>query len=174
MADVGELVIRPVGAGDSIAMLTELLHRAYASLSAMGLNFTAVDQPEAVTQRRVERGYCFVAVVGDALVGTVTVYPPGRVLVCDWYRRAGTAVFGQIAVLPERQHDGIGGQLLERAEQHAHELGASDLACDTAEPAVHLIEWYSRRGYRAVDHVQWEGKTYRSVVLSKPLGNRVP
>jgi hypothetical protein len=100
MADVGELVIRPVGAGDSIAMLTELLHLAYASLGAMGLNFTAVDQPEAVTQRRVERGCCFVAVVGDALVGTVTVYPPGRVLVCDWYRRAGTAVFGQIAVLP--------------------------------------------------------------------------
>jgi hypothetical protein len=43
-----------------------------------------------------------------------------------------------------------------------------------AEPATHLIDWYMRRGHRAVDHVQWLGKTYRSVALSKPLAGFKP
>lgn len=157
-----------------MAELTALVHRAYAPLGAMGLNYTAVDQPESVTQRRVERGHCFVAVSGDSMLGSIIVYPPARVLVCEWYRRAGTAVFGQFAVVPERQGAGIGSRLLKRAEQCAFELGASDLACDTAEPAADLINWYARRGYRAVDHVQWAGKTYRSIVLSKPVAGFAP
>jgi GNAT superfamily N-acetyltransferase len=168
-AETGEILIRAFAPDDSIAELTGLLHRAYAALGEMGLNYTAVDQPDDVTKRRVDRGDCFVAVSGDDIVGTITVYPPGRLTVCQWYRKAGTAVFGQFAVLPERQGAGIGARLLARAERRAIELGASDLACDTAEPAAHLIDWYVRRGYRVVDHVQWEGKTYRSVVLSKPL-----
>jgi len=164
------VAVRPFAAGDSIAELTSLVHRAYAVLGAMGLNYTAVDQDDAVTQRRADRGTCFVAVDGTVIVGTITVYPPGRLTVCEWYRRRGTAVFGQFAVLPGHQRGGIGARLLERAEQCARELGATDLACDTAQPAAHLIEWYTRRGYRPVDQVQWEGKTYSSVVLSKPLG----
>ena len=40
---------------------------------------------------------------------------------------------------------------------------------DTAEQATHLIELYKGLGYRHVDWVQWTGKVYRSVVLSKSL-----
>ena len=36
-------VLRPFAATDSLVALTTLLHRAYARLGAMGLNFTAVD-----------------------------------------------------------------------------------------------------------------------------------
>ena len=40
---------------------------------------------------------------------------------------------------------------------------------DTAEQATHLIELYAKLGYRQVGSVQWTGKVYRSVVLSKRL-----
>jgi hypothetical protein len=46
---------------------------------------------------------------------------------------------------------------------------ASELALDTAEPALHLIDWYERRGYRFIEYVQWRGKRYRSVIMSKTL-----
>lgn len=37
-------VIRPIEPGDSLEELTRLLHRAYAPLGKLGLNYTAVDQ----------------------------------------------------------------------------------------------------------------------------------
>lgn len=40
---------------------------------------------------------------------------------------------------------------------------------DTAEQAAHLIKRYTGLGYAPVGFVQWPGKVYRSVVLSKPL-----
>ena len=59
--------------------------------------------------------------------------------------------------------------LLARAEQWAAESGFAELAMDTAEQATHLIELYIRLGYRHVGWVHWQGKVYRSVVLSKLL-----
>lgn len=44
-----------------------------------------------------------------------------------------------------------------------------ELAMDTAEQAKHRIEFYERLGYRPVGWVQWPGKVYRSVVVSKHL-----
>jgi hypothetical protein len=43
------------------------------------------------------------------------------------------------------------------------------MALDTAEQAVHLIELYTRQGYVFVEYVQWQGKSYRSVVMRKAL-----
>ena len=63
--------IRRVTEGDSIEALTVLVHRAYARLGAMGLNYTAVDQSPAVTAKRVGRGVCYVAEFGGELVGTI-------------------------------------------------------------------------------------------------------
>ena len=40
---------------------------------------------------------------------------------------------------------------------------------DTAEQAEHLITLYAGLGYKHVEFVQWSGKVYRSVVLSKAL-----
>jgi DNA-binding winged helix-turn-helix (wHTH) protein len=45
----------------------------------------------------------------------------------------------------------------------------AELALDTAETADDLIAFYTRRGYRFVDHVRWDAVNYRSVVLSKRL-----
>ena len=163
------MMIRPLQPTDSITLLTELLHAAYAKLGAMGFNYTAVDQPEEVTRKRIAHGDCLVAVEGATLTGTVTLYSPGTSKGCRCYERPDVAVIGQFGVLPDAQARGVGNLLLNEAERRAALTGAAELALDTSEGADHLIAWYERHDFRFVEHAQWEGKTYRSVIMSKPL-----
>jgi GNAT superfamily N-acetyltransferase len=163
------MIIRLLADTDSISELTVLLHSAYASLAAMGFNYTAVDQSEDVTRRRVSGGICIVAVENDTIIGTVIFYPPGRMRGCPSFERADVAAMGQFAVDPKQQGRGIGKWLLREVERRAIAVAAKELALDTAEGAHHLIGWYEREGFKFVEHAQWKGKTYRSVVMSKAL-----
>jgi GNAT superfamily N-acetyltransferase len=182
-------LVRPLEATDSIDELTELLHRAYARLGDMGLNYTAVDQSPQVTRERIRGATCFVAVADDGadaqlasaapprgaagparrLIGTITVHHTSADPSEAYYARAGVAAAHQFAVDPSQQGAGIGRMLLQRAEQWAVEQGYREIAVDTAEQATHLIDLYARLGYRHVGFVQWHGKVYRSVIMSKPL-----
>lgn len=161
--------IRTLLPSDSLLELTALLHRAYARLGAMGLNYTAVDQSPEVTVKRIEGGQCYVVAVEGKLVGTVVVKPTYRENECEYFTRPGVAAIHQFAVDPEIQGKGIGRALLQACEQWAQEHGFRELAMDTAEQAEHLIKLYTGLGYVQVGFVQWTGKFYRSVVLSKAL-----
>ena len=164
-----EWVVRKLAPTDSIADLTALLHAAYARLGEMGFDYTAVDQTEDVTLKRISRGLCLVATGDGALVGTIMFYAPGQSAGCPCYERPDVATIGQFGVLPGRQGGGIGSRLLQEAERMAMGIGAAELALDTSEGAGHLIAWYEREGFRFVEHAQWGGKTYRSVIMSKRL-----
>lgn len=161
--------IRPFAEGDSLQEMTALLHRAYADLARRGMNFVATDQDVETTASRVHSGSCFVATRDGALVGTITVYPPDRTESCELYARDGVWHFGQYGVEPTLQGCGIGRLLLDAAEQLARSKGALEMALDTAEPATDLIALYSRWGFETVGYVQWHGRNYRSVLMSKPL-----
>lgn len=165
-------MIRQLNDDDSLEALTQLLHRAYAPLAAMGFNYTACDQSSDVTAHRVEKGECYVAIVDRTIVGTVTLYKPGRLIGCDWYNRRDTAAFGQFAVDPSQQCKSIGSQLLAYIESRARALGYSELGLDTAEGATQLVRFYIARGYRIVDRANWDGKMYQSLVMSKSLGDK--
>lgn len=155
---------------DSMEELTDLLHRAYAPLAEIGLHFVATHQPVEVTVERCAKGKTFVATLDNRLIGTLTytsrLSSGGG---CQWYERKDVGVFGQFGVLPEFKGTGIGSDLLALAEQEARNEGASELACDTAIPAVHLIHYYTLRGFREVERVQWKEVNYPSVILSKAL-----
>jgi len=58
---VDELEIRRLRDEDSREELTELLHRAYAELGALGFRYRAVDQDVEMTRKRLTRGECYVA-----------------------------------------------------------------------------------------------------------------
>lgn len=171
--DPGVPDIRPLRPSDSLDELTALLHRAYARLAALGLNYTAVDQTAEVTARRIEGGTCFVAVgrgtFAGALVGTIVVQPPTTPSPCAYYAQPHVASVHQFAVEPSLQGLGLGRALLARTEAWAAENGYGEIALDTAEPAVHLTGWYERLGWRVVGTTQWRGKVYRSVVMSKAV-----
>ncbi len=161
--------IRTLQPGDSLLELTNLLHRAYARLGAMGLNYTAVDQCPDVTAKRIAGGLCYVVEAEGKLAGTIVVKPTYRENECEYFTRPGVAAVHQFAVDPDAQGKGIGRALLHACEKWAQEHGYRELAMDTAEQAEHLIKLYTDLGYKHVGFVQWTGKVYRSVVLSKTL-----
>jgi GNAT superfamily N-acetyltransferase len=163
--------IRLLQPADSIDAITELLHRAYAPLGAMGLNFTGVDQTREQTERRIGRGVCAVALIGERLVGTILAVGGKPVADCRWYSEPHVARAHQFAVEPELHRRGIGGALMRWAEEWAQLQGYRELAVDTAESAEHLVAFYTRRGFRFIEFAQWPGKRYRSVILSKSLPN---
>ena len=172
---MSELSIRPVGIQDSLADLTALLHRAYARLGAMNLNFTAVDQGVDVTADRVARGHCFIAEYRSSLAGTATVYRPDPEAYASpdrqsaWANRPDVASFGQLGVEPHLHGLGIGNALIACCEDWARRAGYAHLALDTAVPAEHLKRYYGGLGYVPKDEVQWRGKRYRTVIMVKTL-----
>jgi len=171
MADMNSdaVKIRALSRDDSIDELTRLLHRAYADLAKMGLNYTAADQSPETTRKRVESRECFVAADGSNLVGTILVNSQVPNNLGAQFGRPEVASFHQFGVLPEYQGRGVGSLLLGHAEDWVRGRGFTELALDTAEPAAQLVTFYVRRGYRAVATIQWSGKLYRSLVMSKVL-----
>lgn len=164
------LNIRRWADSDDVSALTEMLHRAYKPLADMGLRYLATHQDDEVTRDRILSGSCYVVEAIGRVVGTVTLYGPGSANGrTPWYERADVAKFGQMAVEPEYQHRGIASQLMEHVEGEALRLGAKELALDTSELAHHLIRYYTKRGYLFIEHTQWPGVNYRSVIMSKSL-----
>jgi GNAT superfamily N-acetyltransferase len=164
-----EVVIRALEPGDSMAELTELLHRAYRHLADLGLRYIATWQSEEITHRRATAGSCFVAVCAGRLAGTIVLEASTPSGSNAWYRRPEVMTFHQFGVLPELQGRGIGSALLERVRLEALRAGARELALDTAEPATHLIALYRRLGYRTVDRATGPDVNYRSVIMSRYL-----
>ncbi len=170
------IAIRPIDAADSVEDLTQLLHTAYVSLAAQGWNFTAVDQSVDVTRQRLADAQAFVAESGGQLIGTIAVRgpkPAGEAYIADppppLYTTAGTAILSQLGVHPDWRGQRLAERLIEAAETWAAGQGLHQIALDTAEPATALRTRYARRGYAEVGVVQWQGKTYRSVLMCKPL-----
>lgn len=166
-----EISIRPWRSTDSAAELTELLHRAYARLAGMGLRFWATHQSAEVTEKRISEGECFVALADGVICGTILFRDAARTKGSPWYDRPEVASLGQFAVDPRLQNNGLGRRLIAHVEARAATSGARELALDTAEPALHLVEWYTRLGYRFIEHAQWQHTNYLSVLLSKPVGD---
>lgn len=161
--------IRRLSEGDSIEKVTELLNEAYRKHLEEGLRYVASWQDEAITRRRMIDSECWVALIDGELVGTITLKPPERAGGHPFYDRPDVAIFTQLAVSPAHQHHGLGGKLIDRVEERAREMGAAQIACDTAQSAKALLEWYTHRGYRIVGTANWETTNYRSYLLSKRL-----
>jgi GNAT superfamily N-acetyltransferase len=168
--------IRLLAARDSLEALTDLLHRAYAPLVARGLNLTVGTQPVTTTQRRIAEGQCFVAEQRGRIVGTVTVCGPYDLHTSPWaagvaaFRDRDTAHFHQFAVAPELQRRGLGRRLVAACERwardawlQAHGAGHGRAGAGTAR----AVPQPGLRGRGST--VQWDGKSYRSVVMEKPL-----
>ncbi|MCA8914631.1 MAG: GNAT family N-acetyltransferase [Planctomycetes bacterium] len=161
--------IRKLRAEDSLDQLTLLLNRAYQRLVDLGFNYTASYQDVQTTAERIQHGECYVAVLDGRIVGTVNVELTGRTNP-PWVRgRRDVAYASQLGVDPDVRHRGLGAKLMDVAEERARQAGFKYIAGDTSEGADYLLKFYGGRGYEVMAHHQWEGKTYRSVVLVKKL-----
>jgi GNAT superfamily N-acetyltransferase len=164
-----EILYRYLQPCDSIDVITDMLHEAYAPLAVQGLKFLATHQDSATTRRRMDAGETMLALDGATIVGTITLREAGQTHGSPFYDRPEVAAFGQYAVRPSYQGCGIGSALLDLVEMRAKEKGVTLLGLDTAENATHLIALYRMKGYRFIEHVQWPDVNYRSVILGKSL-----
>src|SRR5947209_9081328 len=103
--------IRLLEEDDSIAELTQLLHRAYRPLAEQGMRYVASWQDDEITRKRIAGGECYLALAGDRLAGTILFYDAERTEGCPWYDRPDVASFHQFAVEPDLQRAGIGARL---------------------------------------------------------------
>lgn len=161
--------IRSLRPSDDLELITAMLHRAYAGLADMGFRFLATHQSVEVTRSRMNGNLSYVAVLDGTIVGAISLYNKPYEDVCVHYRNPRVVRFGQFGIEPSLQRSGLGTRMMDHVESVAKGLGFREIACDTAEGATHLVEWYIRRGYQFVEQVQWDVTNYKSVVLSKKL-----
>lgn len=170
-----DIEVRSLAVRDSLAQLTAMLHRAYASLAAAGMNVSAATQDEDMTRQRTLEGQCMVALLDGRIVGTITVSTPldtlsgVRSVQFPLYSDPNTGHFHQFAVDPDMRGTGIGTALLQQAERSARGRGYRSMAVDAPGPALELVSFFRHHGYQVVDDLQWPGKSYRSVVMRKML-----
>ena len=74
---------------------------------------------------------------GAALVGCVAVTR----------KNTARAYLGMLCVLPDLQSDGLGGRLLDAAEDCARKHGIAVMEMNVIEGRDDLVAWYERRGY---------------------------
>ena len=164
-----DFAIRRLRPGDSLDALTQMLHRAFHDLARQGIGCRCAHQDTTTTRERIERGDCFVAVTGGAIIGTLTLERPDRASAISCYRDPGTASAHQLAVDPGRQGEGVGRSLIAYARSWARARRFARLALDTPEGALKQIAWYVGRGFDVVDHARVPGRGYCSVVLAMSL-----
>lgn len=159
---------------DSVEELTNLLHSSYKRLADMGLKFVATYQTSEYTKSFLKNGECFIIKENEMIIATVMYYNSFFMKEEDapaWYKKDFVSYFGKFAVMPGYQNKGIGGMLMDFLEEYAKSKGKTELALDTSEKALHLIDYYKKRGYRFIEYHQWDVTNYRSVVMSKKLSS---
>lgn len=157
---------------DDTPALTDLVHQAYAELGRMGLNFTGVDQSEAVTQARALGGPTWLVVEGDELLASITMSWPAEYALARLTSEAAVperAWLNQLAVHPKHRGRGLARALKDIGCAWCFEHGARSIGIDTAVPAQHLRTIYLAWGFKEKGTIQWPGKTYRSVVMTRDL-----
>ncbi len=84
-----------------------------------------------------------------AMLLTLRDEAAGPLLGCAWLEPAtdGAWYLGMLTVRPDLQDRKLGRTMLEAAENHAKELGASRITMTVVQVRDTLIAWYERRGY---------------------------
>lgn len=154
---------------DSAEELTDLLHRAYKRLADMGLNFIATFQSVEYTRNYFKKGECYILLSGNKMLGTVFYYTSTWDDAPEIYKMSDSVLIGKFAVEPELQNQGLGSVLMDFVESLAQKNNKKRVVLDTSEKALHLIEYYKKRGYEYKHHWQWPDVNYKSVILSKEL-----
>ena len=73
-----------------------------------------------------------------------------------------------MAVQPAAQGRGIGARLLARAEDHARDLGLSEIRLYTNEAMTENLAYYVRHGYAETHRAEQDG--FRRVFFRKLIG----
>ncbi len=130
--------VRRAGRSDAPG-IASLLHAAFAEYASLYTRaaFAATTPPTAEITRRLGEGPTWIALLRDAVVGTVAAVSRGEAL----YVRS-------MAVVPEVRGRSVGRLLLEQVERYAGECGIRRLELSTTPFLASAIALYERSGFR--------------------------
>jgi N-acetylglutamate synthase-like GNAT family acetyltransferase len=166
-----EVTPRRYRAADA-AELTTLLNTAYRELEDLGMNFTAATQNVETIRRRVSEGASWVIEHNGQIAATLTMSAPPSddiAALSDYAQQPQTGWLCQVAVDPEFRGRAAAKILFDVSCGWATGENITTVGLDTAVTAEHLAAMCSRWGFAPVDTVQFPGKTYASVVMTKHL-----
>ena len=112
-------------------------------------------------------GHCFVAMLGDRVVGTCSFKKVRR---NSWYAKDQDVAYCVLdALLPEYQGSGIYQQLVDYRESFIRKTGLGVLEMDTAEHNIAVQKSLFRDGFRYVGFKAYPYGKHYSVVMAKWL-----
>jgi GNAT superfamily N-acetyltransferase len=159
-----ELADDPALAGD----LAPIVNRVYALSEGDLWESDKRRTDEAELRERIAAGEIAVAANGSRPLGCVRVREV----------EPGVAELGLLAVDPDHQGAGVGRALVDFAERHARDGGATRMRLELLVPrdGAHphkdrLDAWYSRRGYRPIGTrpVETSAVPCEFVIYERPL-----
>lgn len=121
---------------------------------------------DMLKQRIGNDGFCFVALDGEKLIGTLSIRFVER---NKWYAKGKIPDYILAGVLPEYQGRHINSRLSELAFRKLMDLGHSIVELDTAEHNEHAIAVYEHLGFKKVGFKSNIGGDHYSVVMAKWL-----
>lgn len=144
-----------------VSQIRILVNHAYKELAERGLNYTATYQDEAITKSRMSKGETFVLSDQNEIIGTVLFSMQ------NYFTLRNSGYVSQLAISPKFKRCGLGSLLMSLCEDLARSRGLEAIQLDTAKSAIHLVNWYTKLGYKMVGETHWEGKTYDSYIFEK-------
>jgi GNAT superfamily N-acetyltransferase len=165
---MGDIVIVPKPDWVSWDEITSVLHDAHKSTVADGMNYVASYQGANVTKRRAEGGICYVALIDDKVVGTLTVkkHAPNNKV---WYRRDIYATFEMIGVSSRYKRRGILSALSQVAEEWVIDNNLKVIIIDVAVENKPMQNAGLKQGFKYVDYISKKNTNYCSVVMARWL-----
>lgn len=163
------IIYRLFNKHDSIDELTRLINKAYKANADKGLNFLGARQDAKTTFRRIRKGICIIALENNNIIGTITFKATHKSRGSKWFNKGYVAKRNLLAVSPEKQKKGIATHLIKLTELIARKHGAEEIAFDTAEGHITLLNFYKKHNYRYIETVKWKDTNYNSVIYSKQL-----
>jgi len=165
------LAITPANCADAPA-LKDLLEAAYRGDSARrGWNHEA----DILDDERTAPGE-LEALLADPAVTILTARDSTGLIGCVavTVKDADLAYLGMLCVAPDLQSAGLGGRLLEAAENHARAQVITAMEMTVIDSRAALIAWYERRGFARTGETRpfpvLRNPPVTFVVLEKPLG----
>lgn len=98
---------------------------------------------EGLSRHIVTGGVLVARTETDDIVGFVQFAPEGG----DYVQDVERGVIENLYVRPDHRHEGIGGDLLERAEQELVDAGADRVCLEVLAPNDAARRFYARHGY---------------------------
>ncbi len=153
--------IRQAQAGD-VSLLASILHAAFAEYEGrLDPPSGAHHESEETLLEKLQEGGAFLAFRAGEAVG------------CVYFAVHEEYVYlGRLSVLPEQRKQGAARALIERVEQQARELGKPRVQLGTRLALIHLLEYYTRLGYRPIRYMAHDGyaePTY--AIMEKEVGS---